>query len=36
MHAFALSEFGGPGAIEDLREYLSEYLPRTDLRYDQP
>jgi hypothetical protein len=36
MHAFALSEFGGRGAIKDLRKYLSEYLPRTDLRYDQP
>jgi Family of unknown function (DUF6000) len=35
MHAFALCQFGTPTCIDALCSYLREYLPRTDLHYDQ-
>ena len=35
-YCFALARFGAPEDAEILTAYLNRYLPRTDLRYDQP
>ncbi|WP_418958894.1 DUF6000 family protein [Streptomyces tritici] len=35
-YCFALARFGTPADAEILTAYLDHYLPRTDLRYDQP
>ncbi|CAM5258860.1 hypothetical protein STENM223S_03035 [Streptomyces tendae] len=35
-YCFALARFGTPADAEILTAYLDRYLPRTDLRYDQP
>lgn len=34
-YAIALAAIGGPDSAEQLDRYLSEWLPRTDCRYDQ-
>ncbi|MET8510088.1 DUF6000 family protein [Streptomyces sp. NPDC005077] len=35
-HCFALARLGTQANVEILTAYLDRYLPRTDLRYDQP
>ncbi|MEU2734776.1 DUF6000 family protein [Streptomyces sp. NPDC007095] len=35
-YCFALARFGTHADAEILTSYLDRYLPRTDLRYDQP
>ncbi|MEV6332065.1 DUF6000 family protein [Streptomyces sp. NPDC051909] len=35
-YCFALARFGAHADAEILTSYLNRYLPRTDLRYDQP
>jgi hypothetical protein len=35
-YCFALARFGAHADAEILASYLDRYLPRTDLRYDQP
>ncbi|WP_405195597.1 DUF6000 family protein [Streptomyces anulatus] len=35
-YCFALARFGTHADVEILTAYLDRYLPRTDLRYDQP
>ncbi|MEU0097331.1 DUF6000 family protein [Streptomyces sp. NPDC006267] len=35
-YCFALAQFGTRADAEILNAYLDRYLPRTDLRYDQP
>ncbi|MGW3655844.1 DUF6000 family protein [Streptomyces sp. NPDC005151] len=36
VYCFALARFGTHADAEILTAYLDHYLPRTDLRYDQP